>query len=53
MPKRMVLGPLERKQAAINLARMPAERGRLLLNAGLLDHSGDMKPCHIGMGVII
>jgi hypothetical protein len=25
----------------------------LLLNAGLLDHGGDMKPCNIGMAVVI
>jgi hypothetical protein len=25
----------------------------LLLKAALLDHGSDVKPCHIGMGVII
>lgn len=26
---------------------------RLLLKAALLDHGADMKPCHIGMAVVI
>ncbi len=33
--------------------REHSQAKRLLLNAGLLDYGGDMKPCNIGMGVVI
>lgn len=34
-----------------NRELFPAKR--LLLSAALLNHSGDMKPCNIGMAVVI
>jgi hypothetical protein len=50
------------EQAGVKGATTPVYYGReprnssreaLLLSAGLLDYGGDMKPCHIGMGVVI